>query len=168
MPSIEIAANNEERNRELETPEMTASLRRYKSELTAWYRRGHAENTCRTEKRSNREKARKKNLLVTRHRTTRGTCEQSKKTGHEINRKRTVTIKLTSTRRTQTNKTPQPSNDEAEIIFAHTCWNLMEKVPQRQTTGNDAAKRNAIRTSVRIGQGTGRWPVMSRRRPSHS
>ena len=84
MPLIDMAANKEERNRELETPEMTASKRRYKSQLAAWYRRGHAEKTCHTEKPSDREKARKKNLLVTatphnEREAPKMTCEQSKK-----------------------------------------------------------------------------------------
>ena len=166
MPSIDMAANNEERSRELETPEMTASKRRYKSELTAWYRKGHAEKNMPHGK---TVKSRK------------GAEEESTCQGDTAQREGSTEDDVRANQKNRPRNQPKENGynkidiDEQNAdkkttttLVAHTFWNLTEKVPQRHTTDNDAAKRNAIRTSVRTGQRTVRLPVMSRRRPSHS
>ena len=118
MPSIDTAANNEERNRELETPETTASLRRYKSELTAWYTRGHAENTCRTEKPSNREKGTKEESTchgdtAQREGSTEDDVRAKQKNRPRNQPKKNGYKKIDIDEENADKKTPQPSNDEA-------------------------------------------------------
>ena len=114
MPSIDMATNNEERNREREKPEMTASLRRYKSELTAWYTRGHAENTCRTEKQSNSRKGTKEESIchgdtAQRERSTEDDVRAKRKNRPRNQPKKNGYNKIDIDEENADKKTPQPS-----------------------------------------------------------
>ena len=118
MPSIDMAANNEERSKDLETHEMTASLRRYRSELTAWYRRGHDEKNMPHGKTIKSRRGAKEESTCHGHTAQREGSTEDDVRANQKNRprnqpKKNAYNKIDIDEENADKKTPQPSNDEA-------------------------------------------------------